>query len=1213
MLSGGGKVYRLLPRLSWLGLPDFRDIHGGPALNILERVLPKCTSLETLSIRSRHNGQAQPDFKDCHDCVCKLPYAIVQHAPQTVKTLELRLIYPYLNCLIDTLKARKSPIQRIGIDFGAWVQTRHYGKAIGKHLNEADVEDAAHLAARRLRFEIYEKNHNQTFNMETAWSLPQSPSVQDPYSSKRAETTKSDKDVSSKQMSCADGAKHKFEQDFFCNDESFRLLDLSSQIRPPRELAVNCPLNDNDLHHDQTTQYLDQGSAMTLNTMCTSLYDMVSRQKDFKMFALKPEWQNRSEEPLHPLALLQLESKQKFPDRTFAFSSSRISEQRVYQWLNETFNWRPVFDWDWFVKPDPANAEQNLYPAYNVLRNEWSLEALSTAGPHYDKLVVALANWFKVLKEARIPINILIGRRHRDGSSLYWGWPYDSKKWSQWLETPFDASLRTIAPLVDTLTVNYDLRNPLDDDRLVAIDELCGSGEEGFGRGNSFERCVRPVCPWAAMDVECPFCRQKTEAEMTGGQKMANGQDLRPLRRQEKPFRKTYTQKLASNLPGGPLVGEYAVDYHSGSSDTDAEHDDNATLHERARHAAFKREAVGWQRFWGEYAKEMANLTELRVRMPHCFDGIGSARLARLLRPKDGWTLRSHASERQHMQTGLDLRRTYSGSKRGSKFSHLPEARIWPAGRFVRRTWIRRDPSVAPRIETTELNRSDRFPKDNVLSAKAEAEAAKREREELEKAIKRAEHAARAEAELEQELKMRRSKTPRDTSPPLDTAPDPVNDDVERQLIGFYGRRIRRVAQTAWRSRMEDHIEELRTSVDQTEKVGHHARDILDATRRALKDHINHFRATDVFAMRDGADEEFRNGLGLIRDERDYAAEESKRRGLTGGNAVEDVTQSQAPDVTMAGAVGDEGSDNTDLYADPTPPLRKRGEQDDQTSSLGEGNQGGSTEQPIDAPNNHVQQSIEVEQVTRTSQMEVKTKVGSGTTASTSVRVTTEVEQVHIVRPQDDQTSPLDSLFGDTTLPLEEPREPSPRAKTPTPPRDPTPPLETNPPTPPKQPKPDPAPPTEPVPPSDPTPRKQAPKRPAIVRNRRDPVIDMSTLGRSGRELRSTTRSRSGTPAMNYAEPESSGSDGDEGGKKVKKAAGKKGAKRKVTAKEEMGDEEEYAPGEGVAWSGKRGRGGVVKAGGKGMGRKRAADEDGDGDGEERPVAKKRGRGGGKK
>tara|TARA_R110002003_G_scaffold3185_2_gene24882 strand:+ start:9423 stop:9629 length:207 start_codon:yes stop_codon:yes gene_type:complete len=68
-----------------------------------------------------------------------------------------------------------------------------------------------------------------------------------------------------------------------------------------------------------------------------------------------------------------------------------------------------------------------------------------------------------------------------------------------------------------------------------------------------------------------------------------------------------------------------------------------------------------------------------------------------------------------------------------------------------------------------------------------------------------------------------------------------------------------------------------------------------------------------------------------------------------------------------------------------------------------------------------------------------------------------------------------------------------------------------------------------------------------------------------------------------------------------------------VTAKEEMGDEEEYAPGEGVAWSGKRGRGGVVKAGGKGMGRKRAADEDGDGDGEERPVAKKRGRGGGKK
>jgi hypothetical protein len=103
---------------------------------------------------------------------------------------------------------------------------------------------------------------------------------------------------------------------------------------------------------------------------------------------------------------------------------------------------------------------------------------------------------------------------------------------------------------------------------------------------------------------------------------------------------------------------------------------------------------------------------------------------------------------------------------------------------------------------------------------------------------------------------------------------------------------------------MEDYIEGLKVPIDETEKTEQYASEVLNGTRRALKGRINHFRARDVFEVHDGADWGF-NGLGLMRYERDYAAEESKRRGLTGGSAAENVTQSQAPDVTMATLVED--------------------------------------------------------------------------------------------------------------------------------------------------------------------------------------------------------------------------------------------------------------------------------------------------------------------
>lgn len=59
--------------------------------------------------------------------------------------------------------------------------------------------------------------------------------------------------------------------------------------------------------------------------------------------------------------------------------------------------------------------------------------------------------------------------------------------------------------------------------------------------------------------------------------------------------------------------------------------------------------------------------------MPRCFDKVGSCALGKLLDPMDGWKMLVFAEERQHVQTREQIR--FFGDK------------IWPAGKFVRRTW----------------------------------------------------------------------------------------------------------------------------------------------------------------------------------------------------------------------------------------------------------------------------------------------------------------------------------------------------------------------------------------------------------------------------------------------------------------------------------------------------------------------------------------------
>ncbi|KAH7076152.1 hypothetical protein FB567DRAFT_596772 [Paraphoma chrysanthemicola] len=1179
----GVKINNLLATLSWLGLPDFRDVNGHVALGIMERVLPRCIKLATLSIRSRHNGQIKPEFTDCHAAICDLPSRLVLHAPPSVQRLELRLVYPNIGYLIDTLEARKSSIKSIGIDLGAWIQAHNQEEPDADQLDEAAIKSAAHLVAQRFKLEVYRMNYSKFLHEDQERSsLETDVAPPKPY---------------------AGGVRHTFEQDFFRDDGTFPPLDTSSHCQVPHVSAVDCRWHDEPLHHGQILQFFDRGADATLTDVLVNMFHAASKRTDFKLFALQPEWQYQSENPIHPYALLQ-----QLDEGDSSVAKVRdMSSPEVYQWLNQTFHWRPVFDWDWFVTPDHRNHDGNLHPAYKNLRMDWPRPP-PTEGFHDDLLIIAIQKQFKLLDSAGIPVHILIGRRHPDGPSLYWGWPYDTEAWAKWLDAPLDASLRIIAPLISTLTVSYDLRSPLDEDRLREMDELCGSlnEDEELARHTKLKKCVRPVCPWAAIGNECPFCGEL-----------------------EPSLQKETKEKLSNNLPGNPPVGVYAADHRPDSDDTDADHEAGSNIHKLARDAAYKREAIGWNRFWNEYADSMTTLKELRVRMPRCFDTTGSVRLARLLKSEKGWRRTSYANERQDLQSNINAENYYRNGE--STCTRTPEAKRWPAGSFVRRTWVRRDPPAISSGKITELHRNEDDAEGlhepnstphggQIFEEEVEARTTRREAEELENAVNKAEVAALLEQELEEKLR-RQMTAPVRAATPVNTAPDFENDEVESRFRGRYGRRIRRIAQTEWHTSMEAYIDEFEQLADKaailykmfraTRKSGEepgaketdaeNARDLLTSTVKSLRHRNARFRAADVFRVK-GQDEAFRDGLGLVVQETDLAAEEWRHRTPCKQADGADVEAGQAPDIATT-----------------------------------------------EAPDGHVVQSVDVEQTNQVNNVRVETTNGAGNIQTTSVQITIEIEDVEIEETNVSPASPFDSLFEGSPTPKEPmqtsdqiaiaPIRPSSRPEGAAPE-----PGTTKTSVSPKTVRPTAGPPRTPaskrVP--SPTPKTSSPLRPPqtppqasssthsespkssikdlksestkppakarrAVRNTRDPVIDLSTLNKSGREL----RSRSGTPKApkpKYVEEKSDDEDeGDEevkdevekakvemGGKEGKKSAKKvaKGTNKKKL-KEEDDSGEEYVPEVGKKGRGK-GRGGKTVAA-KGRGKKRGPDEDDDG------------------
>ncbi|KAH7125494.1 hypothetical protein B0J11DRAFT_461844, partial [Dendryphion nanum] len=428
--------------------------------------------------------------------------------------------------------------------------------------------------------------------------------------------------------------------------------------------------------HERARQHVLDTCITTLTGLLRKIYKAGSNRK-LSLFTLSPESGHRSGDPIQPFAIIQREdeiSSDLRDSRNLITSFKPVNDLiPVYRWLRSTLAWSPVFDWDWFMVPDEIS--QRVDRAYHDMFMQ---------GIDISRIV----EQFKQLREADVPVHLLIGKRDFSESSCYWGWPYNSQKWEKWLHDDFDSTLSDIASLVDSLSIFYDLRNPLSEQRLEQIEAL----EPNWA---SHSRCPRTVCPWT-LDEEsfisshCPFRlhgqphrRSRTE-KRNGGQEMANKRAIKTARTHVP----TDYANLANYSLSAPPVGENASDHPSDDSDDDSKPSSrDRPLHQLARKAAFAREAVGWQRFWAQYSLKFIRLKVLRIRMPHSFDIIASWRLAKLLSRNLGWQMFIFTDERQHVQTTEDVKSILQTDS-GPRFEHDVENKIWPGGRFVRRSWI---------------------------------------------------------------------------------------------------------------------------------------------------------------------------------------------------------------------------------------------------------------------------------------------------------------------------------------------------------------------------------------------------------------------------------------------------------------------------------------------------------------------------------------------
>lgn len=124
-------VQRILPRLKWLGLCNEESplqSDGTRKPDVFNHLLPACENLTTLSLRASNGYEASYwdslpicEEEAVHQALCRPILRITENAPDSIRTLELRHYIDYLPPFMLSLRKMRSKINRVGIDFGAWV------------------------------------------------------------------------------------------------------------------------------------------------------------------------------------------------------------------------------------------------------------------------------------------------------------------------------------------------------------------------------------------------------------------------------------------------------------------------------------------------------------------------------------------------------------------------------------------------------------------------------------------------------------------------------------------------------------------------------------------------------------------------------------------------------------------------------------------------------------------------------------------------------------------------------------------------------------------------------------------------------------------------------------------------------------------------------------------------------------------------------------
>ncbi|KAF2180831.1 hypothetical protein K469DRAFT_753175 [Zopfia rhizophila CBS 207.26] len=679
---GGGNI---LDSLEWLGVQDWtvsrhpKNATNGTAVEIIGECGEK---LKTLSIRGLYerDRQRRDGGEWAHEVVCDLLYGIRKYAPKSVKTIELRRSIEFLPYFVRELsKDKNNGIENIGLDIGAWIQVYPLANTI----YHRDVGSPRPRFMGDRNMELCDPGNREEVGHEP-------PKDGDP----RKE---------SKEARYRDPKSEDFNSSHVNEDE-------------------DCPCD-----HEAIAALNDDWKVNTLPQMLYRLYHSFNQPRaNIKVIPISPEAHWRSTEPIHPFALIQL--AEDVPDfrhgeileKNFNHSENLVE---VFRWLNENLNWRPLFDWDWFMRLDKAEPTVNM-------KNEYLWNRVQL-GP----LLQGITQHFKWLRYSGIPLHLLIRCR----SGLYWGTPDSEEDWQSWLQKDFTANLDDFAGMIDRLSIFYPLWNPLSAERLAEIDKLDPDHRHPIRSG-------KKIIPGVLAGR---------------GQQMANKSNLSKVSAEEIIY-------PGNGCPSAPPAGEDADNHSSNNSDLDDADFSVASrapiirreppLHILARRTAYLREAVGWQRFWRHYSFKLTSLKLLRVR----------------------WSMIKYADERAPIQTQEDFERYFNfellvregivspGSK-GYKFSvpqvtwreevgkkRKKDGRVWPAGRFVRRSWVWRKAKIVWEGGKIKVLSNEQW-RHRVFTKQDEDETQGNEYEELGKARERAEAAAEREASRKSELQERRA------------------------------------------------------------------------------------------------------------------------------------------------------------------------------------------------------------------------------------------------------------------------------------------------------------------------------------------------------------------------------------------------------------------------------------------------------------------------